>query len=248
MWVLVSFSNVVVAGPFKSEAEMARKLGVSQQYVNRKICKSDILFHLDGQKVNARRVPGFLAGTKRFLDKENIGKFLGVPQEVIDKVFRKNTSGFVQTPNGKVKIQKLIPGKKPTLPAVRVLWNDDTEKQDFVSFADAARELKIDPKTIPNALKAGRDSFTRKSDGKQFTFEIPEENTPSRKKPKPPSEEQKAKWEEAKRRRLIAKEFDLHTFGIMPDTPFEEMERIVKVKRALAEENERKMNQPPAEK
>ena len=116
MWVLVSFSNVVVAGPFKSEAEMARKLGVSQQYVNRKICKSDILFHLDGQKVNARRVPGFLAGTKRFLDKEDIGKFLGVPQEVIDKVFRKNTSGFVQTPQGKVKIQKLIPGKKPTLP------------------------------------------------------------------------------------------------------------------------------------
>ena len=239
---------MVVAGPFKSEAEMARKLGVSQQYVNRKICKSDILFHLDGQKVNACRVPGFLAGTKTFTDQKNIGKFLGVPQEVIDKVFRKNTSGFVQTPNGKVKFQKLIPGKKPTLPAVRVLWNDDTEKQDFVSFADAAKELKIDPKTIPNALKAGRDSFTRKSDGKKFTFEIPEENTPSRKKPKPPSEEQKAKWEEAKRRRLIAKEFDLHTFGIMPDTPFEEMERIVKVKRALIEENERKMNQAPAEK
>ena len=208
MWVLESFSKVIVAGPFKSEAEMARKLGVSQQYVNRKICKSDILFHLNGQKVNARRVPGFLAGTKRFLDKEDIGEFLGVPQEVIDKVFRKKTSGFVQTPNGKVKIQKLIPGKKPTLPAVRVLWNDDTEKQDFVSFADAARELKIDPKTIPSALKAGRDSFIRKSDGKKFTIEIPEENTPSRKKPKPPSEEEKAKRAEAERKRAIEEKLE----------------------------------------
>ena len=248
MWVLESFSKAVVAGPFKSEAEMARKLGVSQQFANRQLKQMNLRFNLDGRTVIARRVPEFLAGTKTFTRQEDIGEFLGVPQEVIDKVFRKNTSGFVQTPNGKVKIQKLIPGKKPTLPAVRVLWNDDTEKQDFVSFADAARELKIDPKTIPNALKAGRDSFTRKSDGKKFTFEIPEENTPSRKKPKPPSEEQKAKWEEAKRRRLIAKEFDLHTFGIMPDTPFEEMERIVKNRRALIEENERKMNQPPAEK
>ena len=155
MWVLKSFSNVVVAGPFKSEAEMAKKLGVSQQYVNRKLSKSDILFHLDGQKVNARRAPAFLAGTKRFLDKEDIGEFLGVPQEVIDKVFRKKTSGFVQTPNGKVKIQKLIPGKNPSLPAVRVLWDDDTEKQDFVSFADAARELKIDPKPSHMLSKLG---------------------------------------------------------------------------------------------
>ena len=201
MWVLESFSKAVVAGPFKSEAEMARKLGVSQQYVNRQLKQMNLRFNLDGRTVIARRVPGFAAGTKTFTRQEDIGEFLGVPQEVIDKVFRKHSSGFVQTPQGKVKIQKLIPGKKPTLPAVRVLWNDDTEKQDFVSFADAARELKIDPKTIPSALKAGRDSFIRKSDGKKFTFEIPEENTPSRKKPKPLSEEEKAKRAEVERKR-----------------------------------------------
>ena len=128
---------------------------------------------------------------------------LGVSKEAVEKVLRKNRSGLLQTPNGKVKIQKLKPGEKPTLPAVRVLWNDDTEKQDFVSFAAAAKELKIHPKTIPSALKAGRDSFTRKSDGKKFTFEIPQENTPSRKKPKPPSEEQKAKLAEEKKQTAL---------------------------------------------
>ena len=200
MWVLESLSHVVVAGPFKSEAEMARKLGVSQQFVNRQLKQIKLRFIFDGRPVIARRAAGFAAGTKTFTRQEDIGEFLGVPQEVIDKVFRKHTSGVVKTPQGKVKIQKFIPGKKPALPAVCVLWNDDTEKQDFVSFADAARELKIDPKTIPNALKAGRDSFTRKSDGKKFTFEIPEENTPSRKKSKPLSEEQRAKWAEMKRK------------------------------------------------
>ena len=44
MWFLKSFSKVVVAGPFKSEAEMAKKLGVSQQFVNRKIRKHDRVF------------------------------------------------------------------------------------------------------------------------------------------------------------------------------------------------------------
>ena len=209
MWVLESFGGVVVAGPFKSEAEMAKKLGLSQQYVNRQISNGNLRFRLDGRNVLARRAWAFLAGTKGFTEKGDIGAFLGVPQEAIDKVFRKNTSGFVQTPNGKVKIQKLKPGEKPTLPAVRVLWDDDTEKQDFVSFADAAKELKIDPKTIPNALKAGRDSFTRKSDGKKFTIEIPEENTPSRKKPKPLSEEQKAKRAEAERQRAIEEKLEL---------------------------------------
>ena len=248
MWVLKSLSKAVVAGPFKSEAAMARKLGVSQQYVNRQIQKYNFLFHLDGEKVLAVREKDFVGGGKRASDKEELAQRLGVPQEVIEKVFRKNTSGIVQTPKGKVKIQKLKPGEKPILPAVRVLWNDDTEKQDFVSFADAARELKIDPKTIPNALKAGRDSFTRKSDGKKFTIEIPEDNTPSRKKPKPLSEETKAKWAEAKRRRMIVQEFRTRAPEIAPDPSFEEMERIVENMRARDEERERKKTQPSAEK
>ena len=159
MWVLKSFSKNVVAGPFKSQAEMARKLGVSQQYVNRQIQKCNFLFHLDGQKVIAYREKEFVGGGKRGSDKEELAMRLGVSKEAVEKVFRKNRSGFVQTPQGKVKIQKLKPGEKPTLPAVRVLWDDDTEKQDFVSFAAAAKELKIHPKTIPSAIKAGRDSF-----------------------------------------------------------------------------------------
>ena len=206
MWVLKSFSKNVVAGPFKSQAEMARKLGVSQQYVNRQIQKCNFLFHLDGQKVIAYREKEFVGGGKRGSDKEELAMRLGVSKEAVEKVFRKNRSGFVQTPQGKVKIQKLKPGEKPPLPAVRVLWDDDTEKQDFVSFAAAAKELKIHPKTIPSAIKAGRDSFTRKSDGKKFTFEIPEENTPSRKKPKPLSDEDKTKRAEAAKQAAIKTE------------------------------------------
>ena len=49
MWVLESLSKVVVGGPFKSEAEMAKKLGVSQQYVNRQLKKYNFLFYLDGK-------------------------------------------------------------------------------------------------------------------------------------------------------------------------------------------------------
>ena len=224
MWVLKSFSKVVVAGPFKSEAEMARKRGLSQQFVNRQLKQMNLRFFLDGEKVVAHRLPAFMAGTKTFTRKEDIGEFLGVPQEAVEKVFRKKNSGFVQTPQGKVKIQKLKPGEKPTLPAVRVLWNDDTEKQDFVSFADAARELKIHPKTIPHAIKAGRDSFTRKSDGKKFTIEIPKENTPSRKKPKPLSEETKAKRAEMKRRCMISKLYERHVYYSQGET----IEQMVK--------------------
>ena len=207
MWVLKSFSKDVVAGPFKSQTEMAKRLGVSHQYVNRKIRKGEFIFQLDGQKVVAVREKEFVGGGKSASDKDGLAFRLGVSQKAVEKVLANHTSGVLETPQGKVKIQKLKLGEKSALPAVRVLWNDDTEKQDFVSFAAAAKELKIDSKTIPSAIKAGRNSFTRKSDGKQFTFEIPEENTPSRKKPKPPSEEQKQKWAERKRQYEIREEY-----------------------------------------
>ena len=112
MWVLKSLSKAVVAGPFKSEAEMARKLGVSQQYVNRQIQKYNFLFHLDGEKVLAIREKEFVGGGKRASDKEELAQRLGVSQEAVNKVFRKKTSGIVKTPQGKVKIQKLKPGRK----------------------------------------------------------------------------------------------------------------------------------------
>ena len=202
MWVLESLSHVVVAGPFKSQAEMAKKLGLSQQYVNRQIRTGNLRFRLGKRDVMAHREKEFVGGGKRASDKEELALRLGVSQKTVEKVLRKNRSGFIQTPRGKVKIQKLKPGEKPALPAVRVLWNDGTEKRDFVSFADAARELQIDAKTIPSAHSRGRNSFTRKADGKKFTFEIPEENTFSLKpSQKPLSEEEKAKRAQAARNR-----------------------------------------------
>ena len=244
MWVLKSFSKVVVAGPFKSQTEMAKRLGVSHQYVNRKIRKGEFIFQLDGQKVVACREKEFVGGGKSASDKDELAFRLGVSRKAVEKVLANHTSGVLETPQGKVKIQKLKPGEKPALPAVRVLWNDDTEKQDFVSFAAAAKELKIDSKTIPSAIKAGRNFFTRKSDGKQFTFEIPEENTPSRKKPKPPSEEQKQKWAEMKRKCEIIEEYRSHSGWSLHGTPIEEMERLNKLRRANIAGEEKEAVQP----
>ena len=183
-------------------------------------------FSLDGKRVIAIQEANFVAcGTNiEATTQADLALKLGVPPDAVAKVLRKKTSGVVQTPKGEVKIQRLKPGEKPILPAVRVLWNDDTEKQDFFSFAAAAKELKIDPKTIPSALKAGRDSFTRKSDGKKFTIEIPGETT--RLKPKPLSEETKAKRAEDARRRKIVDEFRLHFSWVQEDS-IEEMEKML---------------------
>ena len=227
MWLLKSFSKVVVAGPFKSEAELAKKLGVSQQFVNRKIRNHDRVFSFDGKQVIAIQEANFIAcGTNiEALTKEDLALKLRVPPDAVAKVLRKKTSGIIQTPKGEVKIQRLKPGEKPILPAVRVLWNDNTEKQDFFSFAAAAKELKIDPKTIPIALKAGRDSFTRKSDGKKFTIEIPGET--ARLKPKPLSEEEKAKRAEAQRQRMIFDEYKKHVFWVPQNTTIKRWKAIL---------------------
>ena len=208
MWLLESLSHVLVAGPFKSQAEMAKKLGVSQQYVNRQIKKGQFVFTLGGKQVLARREKEFVGGGKSGSDKDELAMRLGVSRKEVEKVLTKHASGVLETPQGEVKIQKLNPGEKPSLPAVRVLWNDDTEKQDFVSFAAAAKELKLHPKTIARAIKAGRNSFTRKSDGKKFTFEIPGENTPSWQKPKPRGEEDQCKLVAKERRRVKVAEIE----------------------------------------
>ena len=197
MWVLESSEKVVVAGPFKSEAEMAKKLGVSQQYVNRQLKKYNFLFYLDGEKVIARREKAFIAGKQTFYTKEDMALILGVSQEVIERVFKKKTSGVIQTPKGKVKIAKLKPGETriPLQPKVRpavCVWDDKNEKQEFASFAAAAKAMKIDSKTIPNALRAGKNSFCRKSDGRKFTIELLEETPlPKKVEEKEPSKVEK---------------------------------------------------------
>ena len=106
MWLLKSFSKVVVAGPFKSEAEMAKKLGVSQQFVNRKIRNHDRLFSFDGKQVIAIQEANFIAcGTNiEALTKGDLALKLRVPPDAVAKVLRKKTSGIIQTPKGEVKI------------------------------------------------------------------------------------------------------------------------------------------------
>ena len=188
-----------------------QKLGVSQQYVNRQIKKCEFLFHLDGKKVIARREKAYIAGKQTFYTKEDMAIILGVSQEVIDKVFKKKTSGVIQTPKGKVKIAKLKPGETPIplQPKVRptiCVWNDKNEKQEFSSFAAAAKELKIDPKTIPNALKAGKDSFARKSDERKFTIEIPEKTTSPVKKQRVEEKVQAMDEKDAAEEKVQAKE------------------------------------------
>ena len=154
MWLLKSFSKVVVAGPFKSEAEMAKKLGVSQQYVNRKIRNHDRVFSFDGKQVIAIQEANFIAcGTNiEALTKEDLALKLRVPPDAVAKVLRKKTSGIIQTPKGEVKIQRLKPGEKPILPAVRVLWNDNTEKQDFFPLQPRQKNSKSTPK--PSRLRS----------------------------------------------------------------------------------------------
>ena len=95
MWVLKSFSKVVVAGPFKSEAEMAKKLGVSQQYVNRKIRKHDRVFSLDGKRVIAIQEANFVAcGTNiEATSKEDLALKLGVPPDAVAKKRKKTSCG-----------------------------------------------------------------------------------------------------------------------------------------------------------
>ena len=211
IWVFKSISGVVVKGPFKSEAALAKKLGLSQQYVNRQIRKSEYLFHLDGKKVIAAREKAFIAGKQTFYTKSDMAIILGVPQEVIERVFKKKSSGVIQTPKGKIKIAKLKPGETPIplQPQVRptiCLWNEENEKQEFSSFAAAAKELKIDPKTIPNALKAGKDSFSRKSDGRKFTIEILEPTSPKVTKQRAPEKAPAVEKEEEKPPATAAKE------------------------------------------
>ena len=98
MWLLESLSRVVVAGPFKSQAEMAKKLGVSQQYVNRQIKKCNFRFTLDGHTVIARRGKEFVGGEKRSSDKEALAMRLGVSPKAVEKVFAKHKSGVLETP------------------------------------------------------------------------------------------------------------------------------------------------------
>ena len=96
-----------------------------------------------------------------------MAQVLGVPQEAIERVFKKKTSGVIQTPKGKVKIAKLKPGETPIplQPKVRpkiCLWDDKNEKQEFSSFAAAAKELKIDSKNYSKCLESWERFFLPK--------------------------------------------------------------------------------------
>ena len=145
MWVLESISGKVVAGPFKTQAAMARVLGVSQQFVNRKIKTCNRLFHLDGKRVIAKREAEFAVGKQTFNTKSDVAIFLGVPESDVARVFKKKSSGFVHTPKGKIKVVKLKLGQETVLPELAevrpaiLLRNLKDENKNFLPLLQRQR-------------------------------------------------------------------------------------------------------------
>ena len=180
MWVLFS-GGKVIGEPAKSEAEIARRLGFSRQYLNRKLKKKESAFLFKGKRVCVRRQMEFRAGKKVFETKKQMAGFLGVSLQEINSIFSKNDCGVVETKTGPVEVSRIagstIPLCPRPIPAIRVVSEEGP--QEFPSIAAAAKELGIGPKTIPQALRNGRDYFTRKSDKKEFQVEIPGETRPA---------------------------------------------------------------------
>ena len=187
MWVLVSHGDKIIGEPTKSESAMAKKLGVSRQFLNKQLKKGKNGFIFQGKAVLVLRQMEFSATGRQFETQNQMADALGLSRSAVARVLATETTGVVQTKEGKeVKISRIAgptfaPACPKPLPAISVK-SAVGGLQEFSSIAAASRELKIDPKTIPNALKSGRDSFTRKSDGQKFTVEIPGEEIPPQKK------------------------------------------------------------------
>ena len=187
MWVLVSHGDKIIGEPAKSESAIAKRLGVSRQFLNKQLKKGKNCFVFKGTAVLVLRQMEFSAAGQEFETQNQMADALGLSRTAVARVFKTGTTGVVQTKEGKeVKISRIVgftfvPACPKPLPAIRVR-SEVGGLQEFSSIAAASRELKIDPKTIPSALRSGRDSFTRKSDGQKFTVEIPGEEIPPQKK------------------------------------------------------------------
>ena len=187
MWVLVSHGDKIIGEPANSESEIAKRLGISRQFLNKQLKKGKNCFIFQGTAVLVLRQMEFSAAGQEFETKNQMADALGLSRSAVSRVFKSGTTGVVQTKEGKeVKISRIAgstfaPACPKPLTAIRVK-SAVGGLQEFSSIAAASRELKIDPKTIPSALKSGRDSFTRKSDGQKFMIEIPgEEMSPQKK-------------------------------------------------------------------
>ena len=173
MWVLVSHGGKIVGEPAKSESEIAKRLGLSRQFLNRQLKKGKNGFLFQSTPVLVKRQMEFSAAGRQFETQNQMADALGLSRTAVARVFKTETSGVVQTKEGKeVKISRIAgstfaPACPKPLPAIRVK-SAVGGLQEFSSIAAASRELKIDPKTIPSALRSGRDSFTRKSDGQKI--------------------------------------------------------------------------------
>ena len=187
MWVLVSHGDKIIGEPAKSESAIAKRLGVSRQFLNKQLKKGKNCFVFKGTAVLVLRQMEFSAAGQEFETQNQMEDALGLSRTAVARVFKTGTTGVVQTKEGKeVKISRIVgftfvPACPKPLPAIRVR-SEVGGLQEFSSIAAASRELKIDPKPIPSALRSGRDSFTRKSDGQKFTVEIPGEEIPPQKK------------------------------------------------------------------
>ena len=185
MWVLVSFGKIV-GDSVKSESAIAKRLGISRQYLNKQLKKGKNHFMFRGMPVLVMRQMEFSAAGQEFETQNQMADALGLSRAAVARVFKTGKTGVVQTKGGKeVKVSRIagstfIPAYPKPLPAIRVM-SEVGGREEFSSIAAASRELGIDSKTIPSALRSGRDSFTRKFDGMKFTVEIPgEEMSPQK--------------------------------------------------------------------
>ena len=186
----VSFTGRCNIGePAKSESAIAKRLGVSQQFLNKQLKKGKNCFVFKETAVLVLRQMEFLAAGKEFETQNQMADALGLSRSAVARVFKTGTSGVVKNKEGKeVKISRIkgstfVPACPKPIPAIRVR-SAVGGIQEFSSISAASRELKIDPKTIPSALRSGRDSFTRRSDGQKFTVEIPEGEAPQQVPPR----------------------------------------------------------------
>ena len=65
MWVLVSHGGKIIGDPAKSESAMAKRLGISRQFLNKQLKKRKKLFHIQGNSGFSPEANGiFRSGTR----------------------------------------------------------------------------------------------------------------------------------------------------------------------------------------
>ena len=101
MWVLVSSGGKIVGEPTKSESAMAKRLGLSRQFLNRQLKKGKNGFIFQGKAVLVKRQMEFSAAGRQFETQNQMADALGLSRSAVARVFKTETTGVVQTKEGK---------------------------------------------------------------------------------------------------------------------------------------------------